>query len=188
VGLLGLSLSTRYNADALFIKDGGNVGIGTTNPGAKLQVGVLVDESVALANSWNLLSDERLKRDFEIIPDSLEKILSLSGYYYYWNRGTDTSKKMGVKAQEVEKVFPEIVSHSADGFLSVSYNHLVAGVIEAVKEFYHKWLIDSKGIHRELAPIKIKDEAKDRAIASIKAENAQLKVRLDKIEKMLLKK
>lgn len=90
---------------------------------------------------------------------------------------------MGVKAQEVEKVFPEIVSHGADGFLSVSYNHLVAGVIEAVKEFYHKWLDDSKGIHKELAQIKIKDIAKDRAIASVKAENAQLKARSDRAEK-----
>jgi hypothetical protein len=180
----------------------GNVGIGTITPGAKLQVGDLGDGSVALANAWNLLSDERLKRDFEIIPDSLEKILSLNGYYYYWNRGTDTSKKMGVKAQEVEKVFPEVVSHGADGFLSVSYNHLVAGVIEAVKEFYHKWLNDSKGIHKELAQIKIQDIAKDRAIAlvnakiaKLEAENAQLKkenaafkVRMDKIEQKLLKK
>jgi dihydrodipicolinate synthase/N-acetylneuraminate lyase len=65
----------------------------------------------------------------------------------------------------VEKVFPEIVSHGADGFLSVSYNHLVAGVIEAVKEFYYKWLSDSKAIHREIASVKAET-------AKLEAENA----------------
>jgi hypothetical protein len=90
-----LKVGSATNPNTFVAKDNGNVGIGTANPGAKLQVGVLGDGSVALANAWNLLSDERLKRDFEIIRDSLEKILSLNGYYYYWNRGTDTSKKMG---------------------------------------------------------------------------------------------
>ena len=135
----------------VLIRPNGNVGIGTTSPGYKLQVGVAADGTEARANAWNTLSDERLKRDFEIIPDSLEKILSLNGYYYFWNRGTDKAKKMGLKAQEVEKVFPEVVSIGGDGFLSVSYNHLLAGVIEAIKEFYNKWLGDSERIHKELA-------------------------------------
>ena len=183
------------------IDQNGNVGIGTTAPGYKLQVGVAADGSEARANAWNTLSDERLKKDFEIIPDSLEKILALNGYYYYWNRGTDHSKKIGVKAQEVEKVFPEVVSHGADGFLSVSYNHLVAAVIEAVKEVYYKWSVDSREIHRELASVKNdkanKDEveklkadnkAKDKEILDLKKDNAEFKKRLDQIERKLNQK
>jgi hypothetical protein len=97
---------------------------------------------------------------------------------------------MGVKAQEVEKVFPEIVSHGAEGFLSVSYNYLVAGVIEAVKEFYYKWLGDSKAIHREIASKANQSEVQqlEAENAKLKQENATIKARLDKIEKMLIKK
>ncbi|MBY0415546.1 MAG: tail fiber domain-containing protein, partial [Bdellovibrionales bacterium] len=186
---------TRSNgpiAERMRIDTTGNVGIGTSSPGYKLQVGVAADGSEARANAWNTLSDERLKRDFEIIPDSLEKILQLNGYYYFWNRGSDTAKKMGVKAQEVEKVFPEVVSHGSDGYLSVSYNHLVAGVIEAVKEFYHKWLGGNVAIHKELAlkadkleveqrlsqsnkEIERKLASKEKEISSLKKENALIK-------------
>jgi hypothetical protein len=176
------------NTDRLTILSTGNVGVGTTNPGYKLQVGVAADGSEARANAWNVLSDERLKRDFEIIPESLEKILSLNGYYYYWNRGTDTSKKLGLKAQEVEKVFPEVVSHGKDGFLSVSYNHLVAGVIEAVKEFFQKWQGDSKGIHREIASLKKDNELLKKDNELLKAKNLETQNRLDTLEKMILKR
>jgi hypothetical protein len=190
------------------INGSGNVGIGTSTPGYKLQVGEAADGSEARANAWNVLSDERLKRDFEIIPESLEKILSLNGYYYYWNRGADTSKKLGLKAQEVEKVFPEVVSHGKDGFLSVSYNHLVAGVIEAVKEFFQKWQGDSKGIHREIASLKKDNELlkkdnellkKDNELLKkdneslkkdnelIKVKNLETQLRLEKLERVIFK-
>lgn len=160
----------------------GNLGIGTTTPGYKLQVGIAADGSEARANAWNTLSDERLKKDFELIPDSLEKLLSLNGYYYYWNRGTDHSKKLGLKAQEVEEVFPEVVSKGRDGYLSVSYNHLVGAVISAIKEFFNKWTADSEAIHKELALKANKEE-----LIKLREENAKLKDRLDKIEKYLKK-
>lgn len=170
----GASSYALYAADATTKSYlAGSLGIGTTNPAAKFQVGVNGDGSEALANNWAVFSDERLKRDFEIIPRPLEKLLSINGYYYYWDQGTDTSKKMGVKAQEVEKVFPEIVSHGKDGILSVSYNHLVAGVIEAFKEFYTMWNRDSS--------------KKDQVIAKLVKENSEIKHRLNRIERMLSK-
>jgi hypothetical protein len=173
------------NAERMRVDSAGNVGIGTIAPGYKLQVGAAADGSEARANAWNVLSDERLKRDFELIPHSLEKILSLNGYYYYWNRGTDTSKKMGLKAQEVEKVYPEVVSHGTDGFLSVSYNHLVAGVIAAVKEFYHKWLDDSQNIHRAIASVQTENSKIKFENARIKEENARMKSENAAIKKAL---
>ncbi|MDD4976249.1 MAG: tail fiber domain-containing protein [Bacteriovorax sp.] len=149
----------RMRVDSL-----GNVGIGAIPAGYKLQVGGVADGSEARANAWNILSDERLKRDFEIIPDSLDKLLTLNGYYYYWNRGVDHSKKIGLKAQEVEKVFPEIVSHGKDGFLSVSYNHLVAVFVEAIKE-----------LNRRVDNLFKTTEGQSRRIASLEEENKMLK-------------
>jgi hypothetical protein len=93
-----------------------NVGIGTAALVYRLQVGNVSDGSQARANAWNTLSDERLKKDFRPI----------------------TARKMGVKAQEVEKVFPELISEGSDGFKSVSYDHLVAPLIEGVKELNQK--------------------------------------------------
>jgi hypothetical protein len=119
----------------------GNVGIGTTTPGAKFQVGNAADGTEARANAWNAISDERLKKNFEPIPNALDKILSLNGYFYNWKNGPDKSRKMGVKAQEVERVFPEVVSEGSDGFKSVSYDHIIAPVIEAVKELYRKVVV-----------------------------------------------
>lgn len=116
----------------------GNVGIGTTAPGAKLQVGSYGDGSMAMANSWSMLSDKRLKKNFQKIPHVLEKLESISGYYYNWKTGKDQSRKLGVMAQEIEKVFPEVVAQGKDGIKSVSYGHLVAPVIEGVKDLNAK--------------------------------------------------
>jgi hypothetical protein len=169
----------------------GNVGIGTSTPGYKLQVGVAADGSEARANAWNVLSDERLKRDFEIIPEALEKILSLNGYFYHWNRCTDTFKKIGLKAQDVENVFPEVVSHGKYGFLSVSYNHLVAGLISAFKEFHRKWISDSSTLHREIASNKndvdVKLKQRDQEIEKLKNEIARLEKNNSEVDKRLRK-
>ncbi|MCP4124923.1 MAG: tail fiber domain-containing protein, partial [Bacteroidetes bacterium] len=113
----------------------GNIGIGTTTPGYKLQVGESGDGTQARANAWNTFSDLRWKRDLAIIDDPLEKLEQLYGYYYYWNRDKkDQSRQVGVVAQEVETVLPEIVSTDAEGMKSVDYTKLTAVLIEAVKE------------------------------------------------------
>lgn len=68
-----------------------------------------------------------------IISDPLQKILELNGYYFDWNVGIDHSKQLGVSAQEVRKVLPEIVSEGSDGYLSVDYGKLSPVIIEAIK-------------------------------------------------------
>lgn len=78
-------------------------------------------------------SDERLKKDIVKIDNALTKVQSLNGYTYLKEGRTD--REMGVIAQEVLKVAPELVSENEDdGMLSVSYPNMVALLIEAVKE------------------------------------------------------
>jgi phage-related protein len=110
------------------------IGIGTTTPGYKLQVGIAGDGTEARANAWNLLSDIRYKTDIEKIDNALERISGINGFYFHWNTGTDKTRQFGLSAQDVEKVLPEVVSEGDDGYLSVDYGKLVPLLIEGMKE------------------------------------------------------
>jgi hypothetical protein len=112
----------------------GNLGIGTSSPGYKLQVGVAGDGSQARANAWNLLSDARLKKDFTALTDPLGMVDKINGYYYYWNTGIDKTRQVGFSAQEVLKVIPEVVSKGEDGYLSIDYGKMTPLLLEAIKE------------------------------------------------------
>jgi len=96
----------------------------------------------AVGNVTAYYSDERLK-DFEgTIPNALDKVKKLNGYYYKGNSvaktfGYDTEKRqVGVSAQEVEAVMPEVVSEAAigEGYKTVHYDKLVPLLIESIKE------------------------------------------------------
>ncbi|MGE3610774.1 MAG: tail fiber domain-containing protein [Bacteriovoracaceae bacterium] len=183
-----LRLGSNGTPDYIRIDTAGNVGIGTTTPGYKLQVGAAADGSEARANAWNILSDERLKKNFQAIPNALDKILSLNGYFYQWNKGPDQKRKLGLKAQEVEKVFPEIVSQGKDGYKSVSYDHLIAPVINAIKELFTLVKGNDQKVSREIASIK---EENTRLKASDLAKDQKIKdleKRLELIEKKILLK
>lgn len=77
-------------------------------------------------------SDERLKENIEVIPNALAKVESVRGVTF--TRKADKSAGMGVVAQEIRKVAPEVVMIGADGMMSVSYGNLVGLLIEAVKD------------------------------------------------------
>ncbi|HVU06542.1 MAG TPA: tail fiber domain-containing protein [Candidatus Paceibacterota bacterium] len=82
--------------------------------------------------SWNNMSDQRLKKNIVPIADPIEKIEKLNGVAFDWK---DSGKhSVGVIAQDVEKVFPELVStDDKTGYKAVQYQNLVAPLIEAVK-------------------------------------------------------
>ncbi|MFH1866584.1 MAG: tail fiber domain-containing protein [Patescibacteria group bacterium] len=80
-------------------------------------------------------SDESLKKNISIIPNALDKVLKLEGVSFEWK---DKEKGEGVNigfiAQDVEEIFPEVVSTDANGLKSLQYGNLVAPLIEAIKE------------------------------------------------------
>lgn len=84
--------------------------------------------SVTIVNS---LSDEKLKKDISTIDGALDKVKQLRGVDYTWKESEEKSK--GVIAQELQEVFPELVSESESG-LSVNYNGIIGVLIEAIKE------------------------------------------------------
>jgi Chaperone of endosialidase len=105
----------------------GGVGIG-----GALNVG---GDVVAFASS-----DKRLKDNVSPITNPLEKLEILSGNTFTWNKNSELhgQSDVGVIAQEVEKVLPEIVATRDNGYLAVRYEKLVPLLIEAVKELSEK--------------------------------------------------
>ena len=84
----------------------------------------------------NSSSDENLKKDITSVESALDKVKRLRGVDYTWKE-TDQKGK-GVIAQELQEVFPELVSEEPNGYLSVNYNGLIAVLIEAIKELSDK--------------------------------------------------
>lgn len=85
-------------------------------------------------------SDKNLKKDITPLKDALTKLQSINGVSYTYNDTakqiglTDESIQIGVIAQELEQVYPELVKQNPNGFKSVAYDRLTAVLIEAVKE------------------------------------------------------
>ena len=96
---------------------------------------ILADGDVVAFNS----SDMRLKNNLQVIEGALDKIDGIAGYEFDWNdkspnwarqRGHD----VGVVAQEVQKIHPEIVEERKNGYLGVDYKRLVPLLIQGIKE------------------------------------------------------
>jgi hypothetical protein len=98
------------------------------------------------ANGAYFGSDQKLKTDIHQIPDALSKVLKLNGVTFQWKEEEpcrdcpkETSAKsehrteMGLIAQDVEKVVPEVVRTVADGTKALAYQNLVALLIESTK-------------------------------------------------------
>ena len=116
-----------------------SLGVGTAASGT-------TGEIRATNNITAYYSDERLKDFMGTIPDALEKINKLNGYYFKENElakslGYSNERlQIGVSAQEVEKILPEIVTEAPidSKYKTVWYEKLVPLLIEAIKELTEK--------------------------------------------------
>ncbi|MBT5286121.1 MAG: tail fiber domain-containing protein, partial [Euryarchaeota archaeon] len=88
------------------------------------------------AGDFNSTSDERLKTNIETVADAGSKVAALRGVNFEWKESG--AKTMGVIAQEVEAVIPEVVATDDEGMKSVNYQAMVGLLIEAVKELQAK--------------------------------------------------
>ncbi len=111
------------------------VGIGNYDPSYPLDVAGIIR-----ATNVSVNSDSRWKTNINLIDDSLRKILQLNGIEYEWKKDEfplmnfDSGKQLGLIAQDVEKIIPEVVNTSDDSFKSVDYIKIVPVLIEAIKE------------------------------------------------------
>jgi hypothetical protein len=79
-------------------------------------------------------SDARIKTNVQTIDNALDKVISMRGVTYNRTDVDDTSEKVGVIAQEIQEVLPQVVTKDDAGMLGVSYGNLAGVFIEAFKE------------------------------------------------------
>ena len=146
LALLGTTIAMT---GGLVYMTGGNVGIGTTTPTSyTLQVTGTIGST---GDITAFTSDERLKSKTGALTDALDKVCTLDTFTYTHNDlarsfgFTDKRQYVGVSAQQVRKVQPEVVriapfdadgegSKSGEDYITVQYERLVPLLIEALKE------------------------------------------------------
>jgi hypothetical protein len=90
---------------------------------------------LTIAGNFYDNSDARLKKNIAPITGGLQKVLQLRGVTYDWIDSKRSSvQQVGFIAQEVEKVFPQLVKTDEDGTKSVAYSKMVPVLLEAIKE------------------------------------------------------
>jgi len=116
----------------------------TTSTGFKWYGGTTVAMTLsgagALVATGNItaFSDARLKKDVVTIDNALEKTLQLRGVYFTRNDIVDAKREVGVIAQEVQKIVPELVNETENGTLTVAYGNTIALLIESIKTLNDK--------------------------------------------------
>ena len=88
-------------------------------------------------------SDIRLKENIQPIQNALEKVESISGNTYDWKEGYEEihshkGNDVGVIAQEIEEILPQIVTNRDNGYKAVQYEKIIPLLIEAIKELSAK--------------------------------------------------
>jgi len=82
-------------------------------------------------------SDTALKNDIALLTNSLERVKQLRGVSWSWNdkasECVQMSPTVGILAQDVEAVLPEVVVTRLDGMKAVNYDHIIGLLVEAIK-------------------------------------------------------
>lgn len=136
-GILTFSTSSSGTlAEAMRIDAYGNVGIGTTSPTYPLHVN---GATYCTSGTW-AGSDISLKKNIEPIKNGVSLIQGLQGVRFEWkreefkDRNLDDGKQIGLIAEDVEKVLPELVKTDKEGYKALSYEKLTAVLVEAIKD------------------------------------------------------
>jgi len=108
-----------------------------TTAGVDTDLGTITANTLTVSGTvtaadFNTTSDKRLKNNIKPINSgvALDQVKSLSGVYYEMSG----KQNVGLLAQDVEKVVPEVVLEREDGYKGINYSNLVAVLVEAIKE------------------------------------------------------
>ena len=130
--------------------------------------------------SWGSCSDFRLKKNINLIPNALNRILNLKGVSFNWRTDEfpkfnfEEGSNLGFIAQDMENVFPELVRTEKNGYKSIAYDNLTPVLVEAIKE-------QQKIISNQTAEI----NAIESELNILKSELNEQKKEIERIKKSL---
>lgn len=176
----------------------GNLNVGYWfNAGAGVQV---AGNLVCTAGGCTSSSDRRLKTRITPLTDSLDKVLRLEGVSYDWRDKSKfgSGRQIGLIAQDVEKIFPEVVRDDPkSGFKSIAYDHLVGPIVESIKALNGKVRVLVERVTelvRKVAFLDERVEKLERNLASaesektdLQSENSELKAQLTQMRESQLR-
>ena len=128
----GTDASTTITALQLDMSEGGNAQFLGNISGSQIEAS---GDVIAFGSS-----DRRLKDNIQPIENPLEKMDKIGGYTFDWNEKQDAYKghDVGVIAQEIEEILPELVTTRGTGYKAVKYEKIVPLLIESIKELQKK--------------------------------------------------
>lgn len=114
--------SAMYYADSIKVQ--------TKSAGVDVTGQLDVAGEIVATGDVTAYSDRALKRNIQTIENGLDKVMNMRGVTYE----KDGKTGLGVIAQEVEEVLPEVVKQDQHGMRSVAYGNIVGVLVEAIKE------------------------------------------------------
>ena len=121
------------------------------------------------------MSDRRLKNVGEAFKAGLDEIKKLEVFNYTFKKDPNKTPRVGVMAQDLEKIFPKAVFKGDDGFLRIRMEDMFYALVNAVKE------LDNKINILEQKQKKIDELEKE--VKELKKQNTDIIKRLEKLER-----
>ena len=186
----GLAFGTLTNVEAspstkMTLTHDGNLGINCTSPAQKLYVSGNIYATGTVLGSQAACSDLRWKKDFKPLTGALQSVLSLNGLYYNWKKEEfpekdfSSRREIGLIAQEVEKIYPELIFTDEQGYKYLDYSHLTPVLIEAIKDLS----AISEGQQQIIERLKAENSNKTSDIEELKSEIIEIKAILNQNSK-----
>ena len=145
------------------------------------------DEStITIDQDYSVLSDRRLKNVGEKFEAGLEELKKLDLFHYTFKDDINKTPRVGVMAQDLQKVFPDAVTEGEDGYLRIRMEDMFYAVINAVKELDTRLNIlvaQVSSYFDKVNELEATVKAQQQTIDELKAQNAEFEQRLEKLEK-----
>lgn len=139
---------------------------------------IVIDNKGRVTSVTTTPSDRRLKTDIEPLASTLNNLNQLTAYSYELKSQNDHKTQYGLMAQELMKVYPDLVGERSDGYLYVDYVSLVPILLRAMQE--QQAQIDALRSERPTDLSQVGEE-----LERVKAENDLLRYEIDKIKAAL---